>query len=247
MTRLTFADAGEALDGWSADGKWIYFTSSRNDVQRQGDIFRVAATGGTPLEVSREQYLNEFESAPSPDGKTIALVAKGLSSAQWWRHGHSHIDETEVWLKPVDGDAYRRLLPADAKHAWPMWAHDGSALYLMSDEDGNENLWRLPVGGGAPVEVTRFKDGRLLWPSIGGGDAIVFERGFSIWKYDPVTGQAAEVPITLRGAPAGAGDRRLNETSFQRWPPRPTARRSPSSRTARCSPPPPRTAAPPSG
>ena len=226
VTRLTFADAGEALDGWSADGKWIYFTSSKNDVQRQGDIFRVAATGGTPLEVSREQYLNEFESAPSPDGKTIALIAKGLSSSQWWRHGHAHIDETEVWLKPVDGDAYRRLLPADAKHAWPMWARDGSALYLMSDEDGNENLWRLPlgggvgagvggVGGGRPIEVTRFKDGRLLWPSIGSGDAIVFERGFSIWKYDPVTGQAAQVPITLRGVPAGAGDRRLDETSFQ--------------------------------
>lgn len=215
VTRLTYADAGEVLDGWSADGKWIYFSSPQNDVQRQNDIFRVAATGGTPLEVSRERYLNEFESAPSPDGKSIALVAKGLSNQQWWRHGHSHIDETEVWVKPVNGDAYTRLLPPTAKHAWPMWSHDGASLYLMSDEGGAENIWRLPSGGGAATPVTHFKDGRVLFPAIGGGDEIVFERGFAIWKLDPKTGKAAEVPITLRGAPAGAGERRLNETSFR--------------------------------
>ncbi len=215
VTRLTYADANEVLDGWSADGKWIYFTSPQNDVQRQGDIFRVAASGGTPLEVSREQYLNEFESAPSPDGKAIALVAKGISSQQWWRHGHSHIDETEVWLKPVNGEAYRRLAPASAKHAWPMWSRDGAALFMMSDEDGNENLWRLPLSGAAATPLTHFRDGRVLWPSIGGGDTIVFERGLAIWKYDSRDGHAAEVPITLRGAPAGAGERRLSETSFR--------------------------------
>lgn len=214
VKRLTFADANETLDGWSPDGKWIYFASPAGDVQRQNDIWRVAAAGGTPLEVSRERYLNEFESAASPDGKTIALVAKGISNQQWWRHGHAHIDQTEVWLKPIDGDAYRRLMPAEAKHAWPMWSHDGSALYLMSDQDGQENLWRLPVNGGAPTELTHFRDGRLLFPSIGGGDEIVFERGFSIWKLDR-SGHSAEVPITLRGAPAGAGERRLNETSFR--------------------------------
>src|SRR6201994_700723 len=40
IRRLTYADAAEVLDGWSADGKWIYFTSDAADVQRQGDIFR---------------------------------------------------------------------------------------------------------------------------------------------------------------------------------------------------------------
>ncbi len=215
VKRLTYADANEALDGWSPDGKWVYFTSTQNDVQRQGDIFRVSATGGTPLEVSAERYLNEFESAPSPDGTSIALVAKGISSSQWWRNGGSHIDQTEVWLKPVNGSAYRRLLPADAKHAWPMWSHDGATLYMMSNEGGTENLWRMPAGGGAPTAMTHFKDGRVLWPSTGGDDAIVFERGFGIWKLDPKSGQAAEVPITLRGAPASAGEKRLNETSFR--------------------------------
>src|ERR1700722_8029243 len=101
LTRLTYSDRLDALDGWSHDGKWIYFTSSINDIAGQGDIFRVSVTGGTPLEVSHERYLNEFESAPSPDGERIALVARGISSTQWWRDGHAHIDETAVGLKRV--------------------------------------------------------------------------------------------------------------------------------------------------
>lgn len=217
VTRLTWSDVGEALDGWSRDGAWIYFTSSVNDVQRQGDIFRVRATGGVPLEVSAERYLNEFQAAPSPDGQAIALMARGISNSQWWRHGSSHIDQTELWLKPVAAGApYRRLLPSGARHAWPMWRPDGGALWYMSDEGGNENLWRLPLDG-KPEQVTRFTDGRVLWPSIGyDGKAIVFERGFAIWSLDTASGKVRQVPITLQGAPAAAGESRVSLSSFDR-------------------------------
>src|SRR5271168_2834122 len=134
LMRLTYSDRPDVLDAWSHDGKWIYFTSAVNDVAGQGDIFRVPVAGGMALEVSRERYLNEFESAPSPDGQMIALMAKGLSSSQWWRNGHAHIDETEVWLKPIgEGGRYQMLLKADAKHAWPMWSSDGKTLFYMSD------------------------------------------------------------------------------------------------------------------
>ncbi len=214
LRRLTFGDSADALDGWSRDGKWIYFTSGVNDVARLGDVYRVAATGGTPLEVSRERYLNEFEAAPTPDGKSIALVARGMSNAQWWRNGHSHIDESEVWLKPIDGAGYQKLVAGGAKRAWPMWNPDGKALWYMSDEGGTENLWRLPLGG-TPQQATRFTDGRLLWPTIGyDGKTVVFERDFGVWSLDTATGQATKIPIALRGAPAVAGETHKNETSF---------------------------------
>ena len=76
LMRLTYSDRPDALDGWSHDGRWIYFTSAVNDVAGQGDIFRVSSNGGTPLEVSHERYLGEFESAPSPDGQTIEPSAR---------------------------------------------------------------------------------------------------------------------------------------------------------------------------
>ena len=177
----------------------------------------ISTRGGTPLEVSRERFLSEFNSAPSPDGATIALIAKGNSGVQWWRNGHAHIDEGELWLKPVAASGpYKRLLGPDAKHLWPMWSPDGAALYYMSDASGSENLWKLPAAGGQPTQITHFTSGRVLFPSIArDGGAIVFERDFGVWKLDLKSGQAAQVQIALRGAPASAGDRRLNETSFQ--------------------------------
>jgi tricorn protease len=219
LMRLTYSDRPDLLDGWSHDGKWIYFTSAVNDVAGQGDIFRVSSAGGTPLEVSHERYLNEFESAPSPDGQTIALMAKGLSSSQWWRNGHAHIDETEVWLKPVaESGKYQMLLKADAKHAWPMWSADGKTLFYMSDASGAENIWAAPVATPASAKaLTHFKEGRVLWPSIGdGGKTIVFERNFTIWKMDTSTGKAEQVPITLRGVPASPGVTHVVETNFSK-------------------------------
>ena len=219
VTRLTYAEAGEELDAWSPDGKYLYFASGVADVARQADIFRVRADGGTPMQVSAEKFLAEFQVAPSPDGSTLVLNARGLSGGQWWRNGTSHIDETELWLKPVaEGTAYRRLLPGGEKHAWPMWSRDGRSIVYMSARGGVENLWRVGVSeGAAPEQLTRFTDGRLLYPSMAAnGSAIVFERDFGVWRFDPASGQTTQVPISLRGAATATPKRHETLASFQR-------------------------------
>jgi tricorn protease len=205
LVRLTYSDAPELVDGWSRDGKWLYFTSNGNDVGSANDIFRISLSGGTPLEVTHDRYYNEFRAAPSPDGARLAFVAKGMSFNQWWRHGHAHIDESEIWLKGIGEDsAYQRIVPEDAKQGWPMWSEDGQSIFYTSDRSGAENIFRQTVGPKAiSKQITQFKDGRLLWPSISyDGREIVFERDFSVWKVDTKSGAAARVPITLRGAPA---------------------------------------------
>jgi tricorn protease len=215
LQRITYSDAPDNLDAWSRDGKWLYFTSAANDVAGQGDIFRVPATGGTPLEVSRERYINEFESAPSPDGAQIAFVARGVSSSQWWRNGHAHIDETELWLRPLAAPTYKRLLAPDAKHAWPMWSADGRTLFFMSDKSGAENIWQADAATGSPKQITKFTTGRVLWPTIAyDGKTIVFERNFTLWQLDTVTGKSAKIPVTLRGAPTSPGVTRLQLSSW---------------------------------
>ncbi|WP_010183575.1 S41 family peptidase [Sphingomonas sp. PAMC 26605] len=219
VTRLTYAEAGEELDAWSPDGKYLYFASGVADVGRQPDIFRIAVDCGTPMQVSRETYLAEFQAAPSPDGSTLAINTRGISAGQWWRNGTSHIDQTELWLKPVaEGGAYRPLLADGEKHAWPMWSRDGRSLVYMSAKGGPENLWRVGVAGGAvPEQLTHFTSGRVLYPAMAAnGSAIVFERDFGVWRFDPATGQAAAVPITLRGAASTTPRRHEQLQSFTR-------------------------------
>jgi len=208
VKRLTWDDEPEVADGWSPDGRWIYFSSPSHDVSNMNDVYRVSPDGGTPVEVSADRYVNEYFAAPSPDGATVALTARGIVSAQWWRHGHSHIDQSEIWL--LAGGGYRRAGGADGtgKEAWPLWSADGRRLYFMSDRSGAENLWVQEIGAGGPgpaTQVTRFTAGRLLWPSIAAnGRLIAFERDLGIWTLDPATGTTLEIPIVLEGAPATA-------------------------------------------
>jgi tricorn protease len=219
VTRLTYAEAGEELDAWSPDGKYLYFASGIDDVGRQSDIFRVSTAGGTPMQISREKYLAEFQAAPSPDGATLVINTRGLSNGQWWRNGTSHIDQTELWLKPVaEGGAYHRLLADSEKHAWPMWSRDGRSIVYMSAKGGTENLWRIGVAeGAAPEPLTHFTTGRLLYPAMAAnGASLVFERDFGVWRYDPATGQTAPVPITLRGAASATPKRHEALQSFTR-------------------------------
>ncbi|MGI8509445.1 MAG: S41 family peptidase [Gemmatimonadaceae bacterium] len=211
LRRVTFDDQPEQLDAWSHDGAWLYFSSSRDDISGMSDEYRVHSDGGTPMPVAADRYAAEYWGAPSPDGATLAITARGVSRGQWWRKGHSHLDESEIDLVRDAGGVptYAPIVPMGAKSGWPMWSADGGTIYFVSDRGGAPNLWSQPVASnasGAVQQLTKFTNGRVLWPAISAdGRAIVFERDFGIWRYDIGTRQASAVPIELVGAPSAPG------------------------------------------
>ncbi|MBK5188400.1 MAG: PD40 domain-containing protein, partial [Gemmatimonadaceae bacterium] len=211
VRRITFGDGIDQLDSWSRDGTWLYFSTTANDISGMSDVYRVSAEGGTPVAVAADRYAAEYWAAPAPDAATIAITARGFAYSQWWRKGHSHIDESEIWL--VHGVAvgakttpkYEQVTAAGAKSEWPMWSLDGKTVYFVSDRSGAQNLWQRSIAGGAEQQLTKFTDGRVLWPTIASdGKAIVFERDFGIWSYDIASEAAKPVAIELRGTGAGA-------------------------------------------
>lgn len=221
LQRITYDDAYDQLDAWSHDGRWLYFSSTSRDIASMNDVYRVSASGGTPLQVSADRYVNEYFSAPSPDGATLAFTARGLASAQWWRKGHSHIDEAEIWLMRNANDGtnnaanYERVTSGSAKEMWPMWSADNRRLFYVSDRSGAQNIWtKTPGSNSEAKQLTRFTNGRVLWPNISyDGRTVVFEHDFQIWTFDTSNNKASEVQINRRGAPAGAGTEHLTLTS----------------------------------
>ena len=222
LARLTYDDGLDQLDGWSRDGRWVYFSGTSRDLgASNADVYRVRADGGTPMPVSAERYTNEFHAAPSPDGKVLAMSA-AASSRDWWRNGHSNWNEAHVWLrrerknKPA---AYEELTRPGARELWPMWGEGGRTLYCVSDRDGRPqnlvayDLAEKPPQGKPrePKPLTTFEDGRVLWPSISAdGKTIVFERGFGIWRVPTSGGSPEQLKITLRGAPNAAATETAN-------------------------------------
>jgi Tol biopolymer transport system component/C-terminal processing protease CtpA/Prc len=201
LKRLTWDDGSDRADSWSPDSRFVYFSSSAQDISGMNDIYRVSIDGGTPMPVTADRYLSEFFAAPSPDGKSIAFAARGVGAGQWWRHGHSHLDESEIWLlRTGAAPEYQRLTEGGARQLWPMWS--GQTLYFVSDRSGQENIWSEAAGKAA--QITNFTNGRVLWSSISAdGRFIVFERDFRIWKLNLQMRQAAPVDIHLRGVAAG--------------------------------------------
>jgi Tol biopolymer transport system component/C-terminal processing protease CtpA/Prc len=216
IRRVTWDDGLEQLDGWSPDGQSLYFSSTGHDIAAMNDVFRVPAAGGTPMPIARERYVNEFGAAASPDGRRLAIVARGVASNQWWRKGSSHLDQSELWLVNVDGPpAYLRITAPGARQEWPMWSADGRSVYYVSDRGGAENIWMRPaVAAGTDRALTSFKDGRVLWPTATVDSRVIaFERDFGIWTLDTATGQARQVPIVRRGAATIAPPERVRQTN----------------------------------
>jgi len=211
LERMTFGDGVDQLDAWSRDGKWLYFSTTTNDISGMSDVYRVSAEGGTPSAVAADVYAAEYWAAPAPDGATLAITARGLPYSQWWRRGHSHIDESEIWLVHDVGPGrrgapkYEAVTTTGARSEWPMWTPDGKTLFYVSDRSGAPNLYSRAAAGGTERQLTKFTGGRLLWPSMSyDGKSIAFERDFGIWSYDVASGSAKPVAIALRGSAAGA-------------------------------------------
>ncbi len=199
VSRLTYDDGYDELDGWSPDGRYVYFANSSRNIYGAHDVYRVSASGGTPMRVVTQPYMNVYLAAPSPRDGTLAFDARGFAGSQWWRVGHSHLDECEIWIRTPQG-AYERVTPGTAKDEWPMWSRDARTLYFMSDRSGAQNLWQQRPGAAAR-QLTHFSSGRVVWPSIArDGSAIVFERNFGIYRYDVASGGTQHIPVRLEGA-----------------------------------------------
>ena len=209
VTRLTHDSGSEQLAGWSRDGEWVYFTSGAQDISGRHDVYRVRADGGTPMVVAGDRFESEFFAAPAPEPGLLAISTRGnMARGQWWRNGHSHIDEAEIWTVRAASSSgaapvYTKV-SVGGKNLWPMWGGEGATLYFMSDRSGSENLWRAGVDGSGEAQLTNFQAGRLLWPSItSDGSIIAFERDFGIWRYDVATGTPRRLDIRLLGAVEG--------------------------------------------
>jgi tricorn protease len=199
LVRLTHNDALPELDGWAADGASIYFTTNENNIGYDGDVMRVAATGGTPVRAIGERFVNAMQAAPSPDGRTIAFVRNGFT--QWWRRGHSHIDQDEIVVDRLGApQRFGTVTDGASKDRWPMWSPDGGTLYFVSDRSGSDELWA--AGSVRPRQLTALHGESVMWPTISrDGKLIAFEHAMGIWTYDPASGATHRLAIDLRGLP----------------------------------------------
>lgn len=177
---------------WTPDGKNLVVRANRVATDdRGGRPYLVPVSGGmeTPLAVPETGG-----GMLSPDGKTYVYTPIDREFRSWKRYRGGRAQD--VWTYDLDNNTSKRLTDDPATDNQPTWV--GDTIYFTSDRNYTMNLFAISPEGGEARQVTDFKDFDVLWPSAG-KDAIVFENGGAIWRYDPKTSKSSEVPIRVTG------------------------------------------------
>jgi serine/threonine protein kinase len=167
QTLLTGKPADEANPDISPDGKWIVYSAW---------TFGKQAIWRMPIEGGEAQRLTDFESKEphvSPDGRFIACFFADEKNV------------THLGIIPSDGGALIKTfdVPTTVETDMsPKWTPDGRGITLIDERAGIGNLWVQPVDGGAPKQLTDFKQNgihRREWTRDGKQVAIVRGEGNS--------------------------------------------------------------------
>jgi tricorn protease len=206
--RLTWHPGRDVVQGFTADGKSVLFTSPRAAFNnRHTQLYTVPVEGGleTALPIP---YANR--AAYSPDGKTIAYNPNNPAFLQWKRYRGGLV--SKVWLYDVASHAIERVpQPASrCNDADPMWLDGpaGTTLAVRSDRDGEFNLYATERAGADAKDpskknlsltpLTRYTDFPVLNASAAAG-RIVFEQAGTLHLYDASTKKVTDLSITVPG------------------------------------------------
>jgi Tol biopolymer transport system component len=131
-------------------------------------------------------------SAISPDGKSVLLAE--MDNSGW----------LPCRVAPFDGSSSgRRVGPQPGACTDAAWSRDGKWMYLASQSGGKFHIWRQPLDGGAPEQITsgpNEEEGIAIAPD---GQSLITSVGqmqSEIWFHD------------------AAGERQVSSQGFARAP-----------------------------
>ena len=178
--------------GWTNDGKSVVFRSRMREWNDfVGQLYLVPAAGGTPsqLPLPRGGFCSF-----SPDDKKLVFNRIFREFRTWKRYRGGMADD--VWIYDFATKRTENITANAALDIIPMWS--GKRVYFLSDRDENKrmNLYSYDLETKATKKLTSFTDYDIKFPSLG-PNAIVFENGGYIYRFDLASSQAAKVPVMI--------------------------------------------------
>ena len=169
---------------FSADGRWIVFTSMRNG---SADIYRVH-TDGSGLERLTNDPAFDDQGALSPDGRSLAFVSN--------RNGQANI-----WTLELSTGSTHNVSSDPAGDFRPSWSPDGQWIAFSSDRASKKPIFGFATGHFTEIYVMR-PDGSGL-RQVTHLDAFVGSPAWSadgtrLVYYEAIGAEVANITSPLR-------------------------------------------------
>ena len=177
---------------WTPDGEKIIYRSRQISFNAFiGQLYQVSRHGGLSqsLPLSRGGFCSF-----SPDGQRLAYNRVFREFRTWKRYRGGQADD--IWIYDLASKRSENITNDPAQDIIPMWS--GQKIYFLSDRDENKrmNLYVYDLVSRQTRCLTQFQEYDIKFPSLG-PEAIVFENGGRVYRYDLAAEKYAPVPIVI--------------------------------------------------
>lgn len=183
--------------GWKGGSQIVYRSRKVQFNDFKGDLLLVSTEGGLsePLPLPRGGFCSY-----SPDLRKLAYNRIFREFRTWKRYRGGQADD--IWIYDLDTKQTVNITNNPAQDIFPMWT--GDKIYFISDRDENKrfNLYAYDLKSKQTQKLTSFADYDIKFPSLG-DDAIAFENGGYIYRFNLKNQKAEKVPILVADDQAG--------------------------------------------
>ncbi len=178
--------------GWKHDSRHIVFRSRMREWNSfNGQLYLVSIEGEIPQQIP---FPRGGFCSFSPDDKKLAYNRIFREFRTWKRYRGGMADD--VWIYDFETKKLENITNNPAQDIIPMWS--GSRIYFLSDRDENQrmNLYVYDLDTKQTKKLTEFTEFDVKFPSLG-PEAIVFENGGFIYRFDLETEKTEKVPVII--------------------------------------------------
>ncbi len=166
QTQITSTEGGFPLSV-SADGKWIYYQSSRSET-----LWKASADGTGEMPISAKKLLYP---AVSPHGNLVAFLSQDKNK------------QSAIAVMTIEGEKVIKTLESPDANLRPVrltWSSDNRTLNYVARSESKNSLWSQSINEQHPRFVTNLGDKQIEQFDVAPDGSFAYTRGE--WLFDAI-------------------------------------------------------------